>query len=735
MFRKSFSFPTYLKYFFSYMTLLSILLFGFFYIIKTQFIDIYLQSTYAQAQQQINNFSDQLDDLILNLTAVDNSIHNDAEIHYSSYKTDSFKRYTAYQELQEYASCCTLINSIVFFNKNSNTLITTLHRITYNDGTFSIHMESSSPNNEIVYHFNPHTYYNHDHGKLIHLSHENNQLLLYFPPQHDKQNYILFYTLDTAYIYNSLKALINNETIAAAFLDSKGSEVVGYNTSLFSGYLDSALTEGIFPVEDASLCVFNGINNEYSLVTLLSDNYINEEVKKTVISVYIFLAVLGLLGFLVIFAMMQITYKPLYKLAHRVLGDYNHSKDHFQDLEQVFTDSEYQTELLTKKLNNYRIFYQKSLLNSQINLSPSSNFINNYNLDDFFDGSPEREFFLFKIQTNNQESININYIINYFDKNLPEESSVILLEENFDHAFFLLNYKSFAEDRKNLVKKLLVYIFEELNYNITISTGTNSPLDIPVLYESIIDICKKRPQDPIVECPPLSPVSINSYKYPNEILDQLSCSFLDKDFKNVRINIDLIFEKLEYYKMEDNSLSEFSIRCILIDMISIIVSHMTREHISFRAHNDSYFEILNLCLRFPYQEKSADIIYSIHELIDFYEQKILNKLIKSENFAEYINLHYCNPDFTLTMLADHFNISQNHMSYLFKKELNMNFSDYLWTLRLNKAKDLLATTDMTVDEISIKVGYINPSSFRRKFKQETGISPSQLREEYLKKDE
>lgn len=62
-----------------------------------------------------------------------------------------------------------------------------------------------------------------------------------------------------------------------------------------------------------------------------------------------------------------------------------------------------------------------------------------------------------------------------------------------------------------------------------------------------------------------------------------------------------------------------------------------------------------------------------------------------------------------------------------KKELNANFSDYLWNLRLEEAKRLLTETDTPIDEVSTKVGYLSSSSFRRKFKQETGLSPSQFR--------
>ena len=41
--------------------------------------------------------------------------------------------------------------------------------------------------------------------------------------------------------------------------------------------------------------------------------------------------------------------------------------------------------------------------------------------------------------------------------------------------------------------------------------------------------------------------------------------------------------------------------------------------------------------------------------------------------------------------------------------------------------ELLRDTDQSIDEISVAVGYLNTSSFRRKFKQATGMTPSQLR--------
>ena len=89
---------------------------------------------------------------------------------------------------------------------------------------------------------------------------------------------------------------------------------------------------------------------------------------------------------------------------------------------------------------------------------------------------------------------------------------------------------------------------------------------------------------------------------------------------------------------------------------------------------------------------------------------------------------YCNPDFSISMLADQLHVNYYYMSQLFKKEMKISFSDYIWTLRLKKAKDLLRNTELSIDEISAAVGYFNSSSFRRKFKVETGMTPSQFRD-------
>lgn len=67
------------------------------------------------------------------------------------------------------------------------------------------------------------------------------------------------------------------------------------------------------------------------------------------------------------------------------------------------------------------------------------------------------------------------------------------------------------------------------------------------------------------------------------------------------------------------------------------------------------------------------------------------------------------------------------LNALGREILSISSTLILAGLLTKKGVTLLLDTDMSIDEISIAIGYLNTSSFRRKFKQETGMTPSQFR--------
>ena len=91
-----------------------------------------------------------------------------------------------------------------------------------------------------------------------------------------------------------------------------------------------------------------------------------------------------------------------------------------------------------------------------------------------------------------------------------------------------------------------------------------------------------------------------------------------------------------------------------------------------------------------------------------------------------IRNHYTE-DITLTHLADKYNISTGRLSTMIKEELQMNYSDYIASLRIQRAKELLQNEVLSIQEIAEQVGYNDYFYFTKVFKKVQGISPSKYR--------
>ena len=97
-----------------------------------------------------------------------------------------------------------------------------------------------------------------------------------------------------------------------------------------------------------------------------------------------------------------------------------------------------------------------------------------------------------------------------------------------------------------------------------------------------------------------------------------------------------------------------------------------------------------------------------------------------DNVLSEIREHYME-DISLTSLSAKYNISMGHLSRLIKEQLSVNFSDYIASLRIQRAKELLRDDSLSIQEISEIVGYNDYFYFTKVFKKVEGISPSKYR--------
>ena len=83
-------------------------------------------------------------------------------------------------------------------------------------------------------------------------------------------------------------------------------------------------------------------------------------------------------------------------------------------------------------------------------------------------------------------------------------------------------------------------------------------------------------------------------------------------------------------------------------------------------------------------------------------------------------------EISLESISSRVNISPRYFSRLFKDETGTNFIDFLTTLRIDHAKELMQKTEKSVKEICYEVGYGDPNYFSRLFKKQTGSSPTEF---------
>ncbi|MGN6714997.1 response regulator transcription factor [Anaerocolumna jejuensis] len=136
--------------------------------------------------------------------------------------------------------------------------------------------------------------------------------------------------------------------------------------------------------------------------------------------------------------------------------------------------------------------------------------------------------------------------------------------------------------------------------------------------------------------------------------------------------------------------------------------------------------------------KQLSIIDSVYELNETFHSLLKNAvevLIKNAAFTctpemkkilNYITENL-QEEISLDTIAAFVNMNSSYFSRYFKSKTGGNFIDFLTSMRIEKAKELLAETDLSIEEISAMVGHVNKAYFTKVFKKVTGVNPGEFR--------
>ena len=178
------------------------------------------------------------------------------------------------------------------------------------------------------------------------------------------------------------------------------------------------------------------------------------------------------------------------------------------------------------------------------------------------------------------------------------------------------------------------------------------------------------------------------------------------------------------------------IRCMILFLSAYDKFSYAREAITLRAIDYllkpyeaqelilSVEEALNLYARtsgIPEQQRTA-----VQEPIEEGDPAAQRMSQVRENIERYIRKHYTT-ELSMQDVAKAMNYSEAYFCKLFKQCFKVNFSAWLNQFRVEKAKEMLQSTRMSIREISLACGYTDANYFARVFKRITGKTPSEYR--------
>lgn len=152
---------------------------------------------------------------------------------------------------------------------------------------------------------------------------------------------------------------------------------------------------------------------------------------------------------------------------------------------------------------------------------------------------------------------------------------------------------------------------------------------------------------------------------------------------------------------------------------------------------DCFVEIIDKILNTSEQTMSGELrrnsyLYEMMALLAETEKPEYENLkdpqdVYVRNAVQYIHKNYSH--IKVNDIASYIGINRSYLTTLFKNKLNVSPQEYLVSYRLNKAKQLLQITGLSIREVAFRVGYDNPLTFSKMFKNAFGVSPKYYREE------
>ena len=274
-----------------------------------------------------------------------------------------------------------------------------------------------------------------------------------------------------------------------------------------------------------------------------------------------------------------------------------------------------------------------------------------------------------------------------------------------------------------LAAHILVGLKEDFKISVSIGIGSERPVkEFHVSYEEAIRCLRYRDTHNIVRIRDIERVDIS-----HEEFIKLETQML----KNVKFasakTMDLFSELLDMTR----PLTEERRRNKIMELL-VLAGHEARidgqDEIGFL----NYSRLFEQYKRVPADKLEVWACQNFEYILSSVIANRQGKKSESIRTAiRYMEEYYMDP-ITLEEIAGYVGVTPQHFSKMFKKELGINYIEWLTNYRMDIAKEMLMEGKEAIKEICYRVGYSDPNYFSRIFKKVVGVSPKEYASSAIK---
>lgn len=122
-----------------------------------------------------------------------------------------------------------------------------------------------------------------------------------------------------------------------------------------------------------------------------------------------------------------------------------------------------------------------------------------------------------------------------------------------------------------------------------------------------------------------------------------------------------------------------------------------------------------------------ELFFRLLSFVQVFQPQCNSSELLAANIMEYI-LQNFHTQLTLESIADYFNFHPVHIIRCLKREYGITPNKAIVQIRIDNAKKMLITSDLSINKISEFVGFSSPSYFNKVFREYTGITPKEYRQ-------